>query len=165
MRIKNSVDSLPAILYGVYILKINLSKQDIYSIQNKLKRVEKKYPYISYLLVTSNTDSDYCRRRKLKIEGKKGRPKEIVIGKKIGRHVHLAILGNEENSAYQCLKDIQKTFEKRFGKGKCNFSSKGKEEHAKNFINYSLKQASYYNKHGIFDDILEKGNIIESDYL
>ena len=165
MRLKKFSENLPAILYAVYILKTNLTNQDIYAIQNKLRQVKEKYPYVSYLLAISNTDSKYCIRRKVREKGKKGRPKEVVLGNKIGKHVHLSVLGDESHSAYKCIKDMQKTFNRRFGKGKCIFYSKGNNKRAKNFINYSLKQANHYNKDGIFNFILEKCNVIETEYL
>lgn len=165
MILKNFKADLSAILYSVYLFRKNLTKHEIISIQNTLRRYNKKYPYVSYLLTVSNTDSKYCVRRTVKTKSQRGRPVEVVIGKKIPMHIHLSVIGDENHSAYKYLVDIQKAFEKRFGEKCCMFVSKGRKENAKNFIRYSLKQASMYRKSGIFNEILEKEKVLETNYL
>ncbi len=145
--------------------KKKLSKQDIYAIQNALRRYNKKYPHISYLLVVSNTDSNHCLQRELKIRGKKGKPKTLVFGNKIDTHIHLSIIGNKKKSAYKCVKDLKNAINKHFKKNTCTYCSWGKSQKAKNFIDYSLKQANSINKSGIFNEILEKKKAIDTIYL
>lgn len=163
-KLKEFEDKLPATLYALYLFKVELTKQDIYSIENTLERYNKKYPYISYLLAISNTDSDHCLQREIK-KHTRGRPKTVVIGNKIPIHIHLSVLGNEEHSAYKYLKDVQKAINKRFNRKICSFYSKGKSDAAKNFINYSLKQASYIRKSGTFNEIIEKKDTVKSEYF
>lgn len=164
-EIKKDFKEFPAILYAINLYKTSLSSNDIESIRNKLKRCKLKYPYISYLLIVSNTDSSYCARRKLMLKNKRGRPKEIVLGNKIEPHIHLSIIGDSEHSAFKCIKEIQSTINKRFGEKICGYESKGHSTWAKNFVNYSLKQANSINKSGIFNEILEKREVIDTYYL
>ncbi len=164
-RLKDFEEKLPACLYVIYLFKTKLLKKDIYSIQNALKRYSKKYPHISYLLVVSNTDSNHCLQRELKIKRKRGKPKTLVFGNKIDTHIHLSIIGNKRKSAYKCVEDLKKTINKHFGKKICSYCSYGKSQKAKNFINYSLKQANSINKNGIFNEILEKQHAIDTIYL
>lgn len=163
--IKKDFEKFPSTVYAIYLYKTALTPQDIMAIQNKLRRCKIKYPYISYLLVTSNTDSKYCKIRKIRLKNKKGRPKEVVLGNKVPLHIHLVILGDHEHSAYKCAKDIQRMINKRFNKNICTFHSKSYLKKAKNFVNYSLKQANTINKCGIFDEILVERKVIASNYL
>ena len=164
-RLKEFEEKLPGYLYAIYLFKTKLSKQDIYAIQNALRRYSKKYPHISYLLVVSNTDSNHCLQRELKIKGKKGRPKTLVFGNKVDTHIHLSILGNEKKSAYRCVKDLKNAINKHFNENICIYAGWGKSQKAKNFINYSLKQANSINKSGIFNEILEKQKALDTIYL
>ncbi len=163
-KLKEFKDKLPATLYALYLFKVELTKQDIYSIKNTLERYNEKYPYVSYLLAISNTDSNHCLQREIR-KHTRGRPKTVVIGNKVPIHIHLSVLGDEKYSAYKYLKDVQKAINKRFKQNICLFCSKRKSDEAKNFINYSLKQASSIRKSGIFNKILEKKNTLKSEYF
>ncbi len=163
--LKDTDNDLIATVYGIYLFQTNLSDNDIYSIQNTLKRYKEKYPYVSYLLVVSDTDHKGCVRRQIKLDQGRGRYKTIVIGKKIERHIHLAVIGDENNSARECAEEIKEAFNKRFKGKKCIFCSKGKSTHAKNFINYCLRQANQVNKSGIFNQLLVKKEIPKIDYF
>lgn len=163
-ELKEFEDKLPATLYAIYLYKVELTKQDIDSIKNTLERYNRKYPYVSYLLTISNTDSRYCLQREIR-KHKRGRPKTVVIGNKVSIHIHLSVLGDEKHSAYKYLKDVQKAINKRFKRNICSFYSKQKSDAAKNFIRYSLKQASSIRKSGIFNEILEKKNTLKSEYF
>lgn len=164
-KLKDFKDNLPGILYGVYLFKTDLDRTDIFAIKNKLNRCKKKFPYISYLLIVSNTDSKHCLLRKIKTLNKKGRPPVRVIGYKVNTHIHLSVMGDEKNSAYKAVKDIQQFLNFRFKGKKSYYSSKGSREHAKNFINYCLRQGNNISKYGKFNDLLEKRKIIETKYL
>ncbi len=163
-KLKQFKDKLPATLYAVYLYKVELTKQDIYSIKNILERYSEKYPYVSYLLTISNTDSSHCSQREIR-KHTRGRPKTVVIGNKIPIHIHLSVLGDNTRSAYKYLKDIQKAINKRFKQNICSFYSKGKSNEAKNFIMYSLKQASSIRKSKIFNEILETKRALKSEYF
>ncbi len=166
MYLKKLSQDLPAVLYAIYFFKQSkLTINDIESINNKLRRCRKKYPYISYLLTISNTESNHCVKRKIKTKKRRDRPPIRVIGKKTYLHVHLAVIGDKEHSAYKCVKEIKEMFNKRCQCNCCNFYSKGRKQHAKNFINYILKQSLSVRKNGIFNEILEKRNTIETNYL
>lgn len=164
-RVKKSLSELPATLYAVNLYKVGLTKQDIYSIENTLERYNKKYPYVSYLLAISNTDSKHCAQREIKKKHTKGRPKTVVLGSKAPRHIHLSVIGDKEHSAYRYLEDIKKAINKRFKANVCSYSSKLGTERSKNFINYSLRQAFSIRKSGIFNEILESKRALKSDKL
>ncbi len=164
-RLKEFEENLPAMLYEIYFFKVNLTQKDIYSIKNTLRRYSKKYLYASYLLVVSNTDSSHCAQREIKIKGKRGRPKTLVFGNKIPTHIHLCIIGNEKHSAYKFGKNLINAFNKRFKSNICMLIATDKGKWAKNFINYSLKQANSVSKNGIFNKILERRNAIKSEYF
>lgn len=158
-KLKNMDICLPSILYGIYIYKTNLSVQEIYFIENILKKYQKKFPYVSYLFGVSNTKSKHCVRRKIIYKGEKGRPKTVVIGKKIDTHIHLAVMGDEKRSAYKFVKGLIK--ELKENGIECRAISKGMHKHSKNFINYILKQANIVRKSNKFNDLLEKKEVIK----
>lgn len=163
--LKDTDNDLIATVYAIHLFQTNLSKNDIYSIQNTIKRYTQKYPYVSYLLVVSDTDSEKCERREIKLNEGRGRYKTIVIGRKVERHIHLAVIGDENNSAYKCVNEIKKAFNKRFNGAKTQYCSVGNSTHAKNFINYCLRQANQVNKSGIFNQLLVKEDVNKIDYF
>lgn len=158
-KLKSMDISLPSILYGVYFLKTEFSKQEIYWIENVLNKLQKEFPYISYLFVVSNTKSKYCVRRKIVFKGEKGKPLTIVIGKKINTHIHLAIIGDEKHSPYKFIKALKEELNKK--EIKSMGFSKGMNNHAKNFINYVLKQANKVRKTNKFNDLLEEKEVMK----
>lgn len=147
--------TLPATLYGIDVFnpKEGLTSQDIDSILNTLYRYREAYPFGSFLLVTSTTDATH---RKVIKTGKRGRPKSVPVGKKVPRHVHIAVIGDEQHSAYKYKEDIQKAINKRLTDSKFRIKStkdesKGHEEHAANFIGYCFRQADRRRTAGNFD--------------
>lgn len=158
-KLKNMDTCLPSIVYAIYIFKTKLSIQEIYFIENLLNKYQKKFPYASYLLVVSNTDSKYCARRKIIYKGEKGRPTTVVIGKKVDTHIHLALMGDENNSAYKFVKALISELKKR--KIECMAIPKGMHIHSKYFINYMLKQANIVRKSNKFNDLLEKKEVVK----
>ena len=167
MKVKNSIVSLPSTLYALYIYRTgeNLTDTDIFAIENTLNRYRKKYPYVSFLMTVSNTDSSFCIKRLCMEQGKKGRPTTKIIGKQVPRHVHIAVISDENHSAYKFLRDVKKALDKRFDGNKCSYWSKGSKIHAINYINYILKQSNKIRKNGIFNEILEKEDITKIKYL
>ena len=129
---------LPSVLYNLEIYKVNLSTRDLYSIENTFRRYRKQFPHVSYLIVFSDVESNNCRKIEMKT-GKRGRPKTIVLGYPKAPHIHIAVIGDENNSASEYMKKIKKAVNKRLGGGMCEIVSKG--VNAGGFINYCLKQA------------------------
>ena len=140
-----------ATVYGieVYQPKEGLSQQDKWAIQNALKRKQGKYSHVSYLYVESTT-SDVKGSEKLKCQGA-GRPKTVPIGKKVQEHVHIAVIGTEEQSAYKYAIEMVKFVNKRFGEKRASWKSKGREEHAHCYIHYLLRQADHIRRGGDYD--------------
>ena len=167
MKVKESVIQLPATLYGLYVHKTgnHLTIKDIYSIENTLNRYRKKYPFVSFLMVVSNTDSKFCSKRDCIEIGKRGRPITKIIGKQVPLHVHIAVIGDKNHSAYKYVKEVKKALEKHFKSNSCSYWTKGSEKHAINYINYILKQSFRPRKCGIFNDILECKSKIKIRYL
>ena len=166
MRVKLSITSLPATLYGLYIYRKgdDLTTRDIYAIENSLNYYRKKYTHVSFLMGVSNTDSRFCTKRTFIEKGKRGRPVTKVIGKQVERHVHIAVIGNETDSAYEYLEAVKRALNKRFKGKECNYYSKGHGAHAINYIDYILRQSYRPRKKGIFDEILEEENTSKIDY-
>lgn len=166
MRVKLSISSLPATLYGLYVYKKgdDLTTRDIYAIENSLNYYRKKYTHVSFLMGVSNTDSHFCTKRTCIEKGKQGKPVTKVIGKQVDRHVHIAVIGNEDESVCKYLEDVKKALNKRFDGNKCNAWSKGHEDHAINYIDYILRQSHKIRKSGIFNEILEKENTKKIKY-
>lgn len=167
MRVKLSISTLPATLYGLYVYKKgdDLTDRDIYAIKNALDYYTDKYTHVSFLMGVSNTDSQFCTKRTCIEKGKRGRPVTKVIGKQVDRHVHIAVIGNEDESACKYLEDVKKALNKRFDSNKCRSWSKGHEDYAINYINYILRQSYKIRKSGIFNEILEKENTTKIKYL
>ena len=130
----------PAVVYSLEVYRTGdeLSDTDIYSIHNTLKRYQKRYSYVSYLLVIS---------RKGYKQLTCGKYKEI----KVARHVHIAAIGGIEESAYQYMKAVKKAVNKRFRKKVSKIVSHGKEQDAIYYINYCFDQAERYRTGGKFD--------------
>ena len=167
MKVKKNIVQLPATLYAIYIHKTgdHLTIQDIYSIENTLKRYRKKYPYISYLMTISNTDSKFCSKRECIEMGKKGKSTVKVIGNQVPLHIHIAVIGDKNHSAFKYIKDVKNALNKRFKGNACSYWSKGDNKHAISYINYSLKQSFKYRKCGIFNNLLENTYKIKVWYL
>lgn len=167
MRVKLSINSLPATVYGLYVYNNgeNLTDRDIYAIKNTLSYYREIYTHVSFLMGVSNTDSRFCTKRTCIEKGKQGRPVTKVIGKQVDRHVHIAVIGDEKNSSYKFLRDVRKALNKRFNGNKCSYWSKGYKEHAINYIDYILRQSYKIRKSGIFNEILEKENTKKIKYL
>ena len=161
-KLKDIKGNLPSSIYVIYFYGIKFTKQDLISVENTLRRYKDKYSHIGYLMAVSNTDARYCTKRELSLKGHNGRNPTIVIGHKIKTHIHLVIIGDNNNSAYTASKKIVEALNKRF-EGKCRFYNIGKNIHDKNFINYSLKQAYKIRKEGLFKEILEKKKVIKTE--
>lgn len=160
-KLTKTRNNLPACVYSIYFFDIKFSNQDIISVKNTLRRYRKKYPHIGYLLTISNTDSNHCLKREIRIKGQRGRPPTVVLGNKIQTHLHLSIIGDNNRSAYLPTTKIVKALNKRF-EGKVAMRCLGKGTHAKNFIEYSLKQSNETWRTGLFKTITKKYKGIES---
>ena len=160
-RLKEIKEKLSASVYAIYFFDVEFSKLDIESVKNTLRRYKKKFPYMGFLLVISNTDSNHCTIRKIMLKKHIGSPPSIVLGHKIQTHIHLAIIGDNNHSAWSVTNQIVKTLNKRFD-DRVRFRGKGRDIHAKNFIKYSLKQANHVWKKGKFEEIIYKEKTIKT---
>lgn len=147
--------TLPATVYGIDVFnpKEGLTQQDIFSILNTLHRYRAAYLFVSFLLVTSTTDAV---RREVIRTGKRGQPKKVPVGKKVPQHVHIAVIGDEQHSAYTYKEAVQEAINKRLADGKFRIKStkdesKGHKEHAANYIGYCFRQADSVRTAGEFN--------------
>lgn len=148
--------TLEANLYSleIYNPKEGLTIRDKYSILDKLHKRREKHPHVSFLYVESTTSK--VKGFKYIHTGKPGRPKKHICGNKVAGHVHIAIIGTSEKSAYKYVKDVKEAINKRFLKSapytkRCRSESKGNREHAINYINYCLNQADLKRTAGDFN--------------
>ncbi len=140
---------LKAILYGLEIKLRNkgLTPQDMDSILNTLYRYQDDFPFVSFLYVESTTDAI---DRKRITTNKAGRPKEVPIGPNVPPHVHIAIIGDKENSAWKYKEIVKEAINKRFKMRIVKDQSKGKNEWAINYINFCFRQKDTYIQSGPF---------------
>jgi hypothetical protein len=144
-----------------------LDKRDKMSILSTLKRYQEKYPFSSFLYVES-TKSKVVRREKV-YTGKPGRPKEVPVGTDVPPHVHIVLIGNQENSVWTCATKIEKAIDKRLKKSglrgkRTKINGFESNLHAVNYINYSLLQRDVVCTEGDFD-FFKFSNIQTCNYL
>ena len=140
---------LDATLYSIEIYVTPLSKKEFKTIAEKFRYYCRKGG-CSWLLVFSSTDSKTARKRTEKT-GLRGRPKSIVIGSKIDNHIHSAVKGSKERSAFSTCNQIKRSLNKRYGGNRTKVVSKGRGVHALNYVGYSLRQADTIRSGGDFD--------------
>lgn len=116
---------------------------DVNALRVYLQNITKKAPDFAWLMVDSTTDSNFCERISLKT-GKVGRPKTIVKGKKIGRHVHVigVSLSNNINLS-QTRKQFNDYIRKRRKKHPNLKQPKTQPCNSMRYIPYMIKQANH----------------------
>ena len=140
---------LDATAYSIEIYQKSLTEHDFLTIVEKLKYYCRKAG-ISWLAVYSTTDSENAEQAVIRT-GKRGRPRKIVQGTKIGGHIHNIIVGTAEKSAYSTAHAIKKSIDKKYQKKACRVVSKGDNAHAYNDMCYCLRQADIVRTGGDFD--------------
>ena len=140
---------LPAAVYAIYIFQTGLTERDFLAISAKL-RYYANLDDVSWLAVYSTTESQSVQN-KPQNNGKRGRPKKNVVGKKVNPHCHLTVVGTKEKSAYNTAVRFKKSVDKKRGKKICRVVSKGDSFDARIWIGYSLKQADFLRSGGDFD--------------
>ena len=140
---------LPAAVYAIYIFQTGLTERDFLAISAKL-RYYANLDDVSWLAVYSTTESQSVQN-KPQNNGKRGRPKKNVVGKKVNPHCHLTVVGTKEKSAYNTAVRFKKSVDKKRGKKICRVVSKGDSFDARIWIGYCLKQADILRSGGDFD--------------
>lgn len=149
MRFRIVDMKIPAVVYGLYLFETNLTKRDYLAIAAKL-RYYANLDGVSWLAVYSTTESRSAQN-KTKINGKRGRPKKFVIGKKVTPHCHLSVIGSPTKSAYSTALKFKNAVDKKRGRKVCRVVSKGDSFDARIWIGYCLKQADILRSGGEFD--------------
>lgn len=138
-----------AVLYSIEIYKTELSLNEYYRLCGVF-RYHCKRDGISCLLVYSTKDSAVSETIPERT-GKRGRPVYRVVGKNEPPHIHCAVIGTCDKSAYSTCQRIKSSINQRYGFKAARIVSKGRGEHARIFIGYSLRQADCYRTCGDFD--------------
>jgi len=120
---------------------------DISAIEQKMRRLQKnKYPFVSWLLVESTTDSDTAVRLPCRT-GKRGKPPMRIYGEKINLHLHIVAIGkNRKQSANSFADELICFINKRKGKP----MAKKRYLSGTAFINYCCKQTDSFRSGGEF---------------
>ena len=149
---------LIATVYSVELYITGLSDAECKAISQKIRRLCKQYG-ISALWVYSTTAADDDLQLNY-TQSARGRPKRVIQGNRVEKHLHIAMIGNERVSAKQTAKRLKKYFDKHFS---CGFKpdgtpikvskieSKGKDYHTYTYCGYILKQADEIHQAGDFD--------------
>ena len=146
----NIIDlKLPARIYAVYLFETGLTEREFLAIAAKL-RYYANLDGVSWLAVYSTTESQSVQN-KPQNNGKRGRPKKNLVGKKVNPHCHLTVVGTKEKSAYNTAVRFKKSVDKKRGKKITRVVSKGDSFDARIWIGYCLKQADILRSGGDFD--------------
>lgn len=140
---------LPSAVYAIYIFQTGLTEREFLAICSKL-RYYATQDGVSWLAVYSTTESNSVQNKPLR-NGKRGRPKRRICGKKISPHCHLSLLGNKSKSAYSTAIKFKKAVDKKRGQKICRVVSKGNSYDARIWLGYSLKQSDITRSGGDFD--------------
>ena len=140
---------LPARIYAVYLFETGLTERDFLAISAKL-RYYANLDGVSWLAVYSTTESRSAQN-KTKINGKRGRPKKYVVGKKVTPHCHLSVIGSPTKSAYSTALKFKNAVDRKSRRQVCRVVSKGDQFDARIWIGYCLKQADILRSGGDFD--------------
>ena len=140
---------LPAAVYAIYIFQTGLTERDFLAISAKL-RYYANLDDVSWLAIFSSTESATAQR-KTHNNGKRGRPKKYIYGKKTSPHCHLSVIGSPTKSAYSTALKFKNAVDKKRGKKICKIVSKGDSFDARIWIGYCLKQADASRSGGEFD--------------
>ena len=149
MKFKLTDFQLPARIYAVYLFETGLTEREFLAIAAKL-RYYANMDGVSWFAVYSSTESATAQSKPQK-NGKRGRPKKFIYGKKTNPHCHLSLVGTKEKSAYNTAVRFKKSVDKKRGKKICRVVSKGDSFDARIWVGYSLKQADFLRSGGDFD--------------
>lgn len=142
----NSIIEFPSTLYSIEIYT-DIEPKDFEQLFQKFRYYCKKED-CSFLLCLSTTESKTAKRRRIKTH-KRGRPKKIILGTPVPGHCHSAVV-KSDGSARQCCLAIKKSLDRKYQKPIARIVSKGKNEHAQNYIRYSIRQADCIRQGGDF---------------
>lgn len=142
----NSIIEFPSTLYRIEIYT-DIEPKDFEQLFQKFRYYCKKED-CSFLLCLSTTESKTAKRRRIKTH-KRGRPKKIILGTPVPGHCHSAVV-KSDGSARQCCLAIKKSLDRKYQKPIARIVSKGKNEHAQNYIRYSIRQADCIRQGGDF---------------
>ena len=148
---KRTVTDLDAVIYGLHVNITPLSIDEFSYITRRTRYFCEK-DNMSWLACYSTTDSSTAKQD-VSRSGKRGRPRKIVKGSKVDGHVHISVKGNADKSAYSTAHKIKNDLDLHYWKKICKVESKGSctGAHAKNWVQYSFRQADIERSGGEFD--------------
>ena len=149
MKFKLTDFKLPARIYAVYLFETGLTEREFLAIAAKL-RYYANMDGVSWLAVYSSTESATAQR-KTHNNGKRGRPKKCVVGKKVNSHCHLSLIGTPIKSAYSAAIRFKNAVDKKVRRKISRVVSKGDSYDGRVWIGYCTKQGDILRSGGNFD--------------
>lgn len=149
MKFKLKDFKLPARIYAVYLFETGLTEREFLAICSKL-RYYATQDGVSWLGIYSTTESDSVQNKPLR-NGKRGRPKKYVVGKKVNSHCHLSLIGTPIKSAYSAAIRFKNAVDKKSRRKIARVVSKGDSFDARIWIGYCTKQGDILRSGGNFD--------------
>jgi len=146
---------VPGKLYCIYCF-FNPTAKDIMSIKNACRRSAKEYTNASWFVAISETVGRGAVKSTVKT-GLPGRPKTVVKGKKVRRHIHIGVIGK---SSYSFQEKVRKVINKRVGRKVTKMQSmKGL-----GFVRYCYRQSYSFQQGGEFDFLQCKDGLFIDEY-
>lgn len=150
--IKQYTDNAPEHYLGHSVVVGGVDDSDVQAMRKFLMRETAKNIGFAWLLADSSTESwGECERCVIH-SGKVGRPKTIVKGNKVGRHIHLFTIATDKDTDLGIvLEDIKKFISKRRNKKPTIKQSKSKPVDSMNYVQYMTRQADHLYSDNRFD--------------
>lgn len=152
LDIRKYTDSAPHYEDSCSMVVSGVNDKDVNALRVFLQNETKKLPSFAWLMADSTTESyGYCEKC-VKRSGKVGRPKTIVEGKKVGRHVHiLGVSLTTETDLNRVRNDFKKNINRRKEKHPNLKQPKTKPCDSMNYIAYMTRQADHLYSSTNFD--------------
>lgn len=138
-------------LYAVELYKTPISDKEFEAIRRRVFAICNDED-CSCLLISSSTASNKNLRRVCIRTDRPGKPKKVIIGDTVPKHIHMGIVGKHAHKAATKSKTY---FDKKFGKNDKKVSRiqclSDIDCHSRNFIDYCYRQADCVRTCGDFD--------------
>jgi hypothetical protein len=116
VKASDIITELPTPLYYFELYWRGMSDRDISSIEQKLRYYQQRYyPFASWAVAGSETEGDSAGRTKIK-DGSNGKPRTVVKGNAVDRHVHIMLIGDETRTAHSFARKVKDSLDKTVGK-------------------------------------------------
>jgi len=115
----------------------------------RLRRVGNLHRHVGWYIIDSTTEPDRAWRLRL-LTGEQGRPRRIVRGKKVTRHLHIGVLSLslDGRSAFGFLDEFKKRTNRAYGRKVTRYFATVDDDHARRYLAYCFRQADAYRQSG-----------------